>query len=49
MNILDAFGYVNPEKLNNDVDKKALIDFHKYIKITLPIMGYMVQKPRKTS
>lgn len=33
MNILLGFGYVNPEDISNDVDKKALIDFQKYMKI----------------
>lgn len=47
MNILDGFGYVNPEDLSNDVEKKALSDFHKYTKITLQIIGYIVQTTKK--
>jgi N-acetyl-anhydromuramyl-L-alanine amidase AmpD len=34
MNILDGFGYINPEDISKDFDKKALIDFQKYMKLT---------------
>ncbi|QDL06865.1 hypothetical protein DP113_02115 [Brasilonema octagenarum UFV-E1] len=34
MNILYGFGYVDPEDPSNDVEKKALIAFQKYMKIT---------------